>query len=122
MKIYEIVRSVLLCAIGVTIFSSLSWGAGPVENFLSNSAVSLLGWIVSFIAGCIAIVEFFARRATQRKLKKKEIEHNDLEGKFKDLQIEYNQLKVSYDQVSVSGRATYARENHGVMNIDNRDG
>lgn len=116
------VLQVFVCMMGLLILSSPALGADSVESFLGDPVVSLLGWLVSFLAGVIAIFEFVKKRNVKRELKSKEVAYNKLEARFNNLQFEYNQLKVSYDRVSVSGKGTYARENSGVINIDNRDG
>ncbi|CNE87996.1 Uncharacterised protein [Yersinia enterocolitica] len=83
-------------------------------NFLSNPFVSLIGYIVGFISGVIAIFQFLTSKELKREVR-------ELTKINNNLIIENNNLKLTINNIVSQGeKSQYFQTNNGPVNIDVR--
>ncbi len=80
-----------------------------IANFLSNSAVELIGYVFSLVAATIAIFQYFGKVKAEDEVRNLRIEIANLQLNTK------NENKVNQGD-----KSQYFQENTGSVNIDNR--
>ncbi|WP_036233629.1 hypothetical protein [Marinobacterium litorale] len=80
-----------------------------ISSFLSNPIVGIIGYLLSFVAAIIAIVQYLGRSKAEEKVKNLQIEVTNLQANTR------NENKVSQGE-----KSQYFQENSGPVNIDNR--
>lgn len=80
-----------------------------ISSFLSNPIVGIIGYLLSFLAAIIAIVQYLGRSKAEEKVKNLQIEVTNLQANTR------NENKVSQGE-----KSQYFQENSGPVNIDNR--
>lgn len=81
-----------------------------ITSFLSNPIVGVVGYLLSFVAAIIAIVQYVGRSRAEEEVK--------------SLQIKVNNLQVNTkneNTVHQGEKSQYFQENSGPVNIDFRD-
>lgn len=80
-----------------------------ISSFISNPIVGIIGYLFSFVAAIIAIVQYFGRSKAEEEVKNLQIEITNLQANTR------NENKVNQGE-----KSQYFQENSGPVNIDNR--
>lgn len=80
-----------------------------ISSFLSNPIVGIIGYLLSFLAAVIAIVQYLGRSKAEDKVKNLQIEVTNLQANTR------NENKISQGE-----KSQYFQKNSGPVNIDNR--
>ena len=80
-----------------------------ITAFLSNPIVGLAGYLLSFVAAVIAIIQYYGKSKAEKEIVNLRIE-------IKNLQKNTNNKNNTYQ----GNKSQYFQENSGPINIDNR--
>lgn len=80
-----------------------------ITLFLSNPIVGIIGYLLSFVAAIIAIVQYLGRSKAEQEAKSLLIEITNLQANTKN-----------ENTVRQGEKSQYFQENSGPVNIDNR--
>lgn len=81
-----------------------------VKIFLSDPVVSLTGYIISFVSGSIAIIQYLLKNKAQKEVIALQIEIRSLQENTKN-----------ENTINQGNKSQYFQENSGPVSIDNRD-
>ncbi|SFV24937.1 hypothetical protein [Pseudidiomarina donghaiensis] len=80
-----------------------------ITSFMSNPIVGFIGYLLSFVAAIIAIVQYSARSEAEDEVRSLRIEITNLQANTKN-----------ENTVRQGEKSQYFQENNGPVNIDNR--
>lgn len=81
-----------------------------VTSFLSNPIVALTGYLLSLVAAIIAILQYFGRSKAEEEARNLRIQITNLQSNT-----------INENKITQGKKSQYFQENHGPVNIDNRD-
>jgi len=80
-----------------------------ITSFLENAVVSAIGYLLSFVAAIIAIVQYWGRSKAEEEARSLRIEITNLQAHTKNA-----------NTVLQGEKSQYFQDNKGPINIDNR--
>ncbi|MBB1489071.1 hypothetical protein [Oceanospirillum sediminis] len=91
-----------------------------IDAFLDNTFIKLLGYVISLIAGVIAIWQSIRVNKIKKELIFFKQDFNQINQDFKRIKIHFDERNVS-NEVKLGERSQYIQDANGPISIDNRN-